>query len=65
MGTDNLKLLGALFASSTVTPAHSKPVQDLINAAREELLADPELGNAQFKVWIAAGRPTYDKVEDK
>ncbi len=63
MGTDNLKLLGALVARSTAAPAFEKPIEDLIRAACAELDKHPKLENKQYKLWKKAGQPTFRSID--
>ena len=64
MGTDNLKLLGALVAQSTTAPAFGRPIEDLIRAARDELDNNPKLEKAQFALWKDAGKPLFCPEEE-
>ena len=59
MGTDNLKLLGALVAQSTNAPDFEKAIEDLIRAARAELDDEPKLTAAQYALWKDSGKPTF------
>ena len=59
MGTDNLKLLGALVAQSTPEPEFEKPIIDLLLAARKELKDEPKLVEAQYDLWKDGGEPKF------
>ncbi|KKN32967.1 hypothetical protein LCGC14_0808390 [marine sediment metagenome] len=64
MGTDNLKLLGALVAQSTTARNFKKPLEDLIKAARDELDNNPKLRKAQHDLWKDGGTPTFITDEE-
>ena len=59
MGTDNLKLLGALVAQSTTAPDFEKAIEDLIRAARTELKTEPKLVESQYALWKGAGKVMF------